>query len=376
MKLTLQTQLFPDATQAKQLADTMTAFNAAAAWLAGKAFELKSANKVKLQQLFYQDLRAQFGLSAQMAIRCIAQVCEAYRRDKAKRPHFKPYASIPYDQHLMSFKGLGRVSLLTLEGRIIIPVVMGKYQAERFSLRHGQCDLLRRKDGKWFLLVTVTLPDSTPTPSTDFLGVDFGVVKLATDSEGESFSGAGVERLRQKRQTQRNKLQQAAAKRKAKGQRPKAIRRKLKNLSSKEARFRRDTNHVISKRLVEKATDTARGIALEDLSGIRERTRFRKNQRARMSGWSFYQLRTFVEYKAAIAGVPVVAVNPKHTSQMCSQCGHTEKANRKSQAEFCCRRCGFESNADINGALNIRARAVVNQPLVSENAPVGLQQAA
>jgi len=79
-----------------------------------------------------------------MAIRCIAQVCEAYGRDKSIRPRLKKYAGVPYDQRMMSFKGVDRVSLLTLEGRIKVPVVMGKYQSERFDGKHGQCDLLRR----------------------------------------------------------------------------------------------------------------------------------------------------------------------------------------------------------------------------------------
>src|SRR2546428_9606094 len=319
--LTLQTQLLPDKDQAQKLSATMQAFNAAADWLAGEAFRLKTANKVKLQQLYYRQLREDFGLSAQMTIRCIAQACEAYSRDKSNRPQFKKYASVPYDERLMSFKGVDRVSLLTLEGRIIVPVI---------------------------------------------ISVDLGVENIAADSDGARFSGAGVEGVRQKSHKQRQALQQAAAKRKARGYRPKSLRRKLKNLSGKEARFRRDTNHVISKRLVEKATDIHRGIALEELKGIRERARFRKNQRAKMSGWGFYQLRAFIEYKAAIAGIPVVAVDPKHTSQMCSQCGHTEKANRKSQSEFLCRWCGFEIHADINGALNVRARALVNALMVSE----------
>jgi len=148
VKLTLQTQLLPDKDQVKKLSDTMRAFNAAADWFAGEAFRLKSADKVKLQQLYYRQLRNDFRLSAQMAIRCIAQICEAYGRDKSKRPGFRKYASVPYDQRLMSFKGVDRVSLLTLEGRIIVPVIMGKYQSERFNGKHGQCDLVRRKDGK------------------------------------------------------------------------------------------------------------------------------------------------------------------------------------------------------------------------------------
>src|SRR5262245_17260678 len=221
LKLTLQTQLLPDADQAKKLSDALQAFNSAADWLAGEAFSLRTANKVELQQLYYRRLRDEFGLSAQMAIRCIAQVCEAYSRDKSTRPRFKKYASIPYDQRLMSFKGVDRVSLLTLEGRIIVPVIMGKYQSERFNGKLGQCDLVRRKDGKWFLLVTVDLPDGTPQPATDFIGVDLGVENIATDSDDYQASGQSVERVRQKNHKQRQELQRASALRRAKGHRAK-----------------------------------------------------------------------------------------------------------------------------------------------------------
>ncbi|SEP92737.1 hypothetical protein SAMN05421693_1117 [Ectothiorhodospira magna] len=163
----------------------MGAFNAAADWLAGEAFARKTANKIALQKLYYHALRARFGLSAQMAVRCIAQMCEAYKRDKTKRPRFGEFASIPYDQRLMSFKGVDRVSLLTLTGRIVVPFVMGQYQKERFTNAKGQCDLVRRKDGKWFLLVTVDLPDGTQMPTTDFIGVDLSVINLATDRDGD-----------------------------------------------------------------------------------------------------------------------------------------------------------------------------------------------
>src|SRR5215467_10291874 len=91
VKLTLQTQLSPDGDQARKLSATMQAFNAAADWLAGEAFRLKTANKVELQHLYYNRLRDDFGISAQMAIRCVAQVCEAYKRDKSIRPRFKKY---------------------------------------------------------------------------------------------------------------------------------------------------------------------------------------------------------------------------------------------------------------------------------------------
>src|SRR5262249_50580329 len=273
VKLILQTQLLPDEDQAVQLSATMRSFNAAADWLAGEAFRLKTANKVELQQLYYNQLRDDFGISAQMAIRCIAQVCEAYKRDKSIRPRFKKYASIPYDQRLMTFKGIDRVSLLTLEGRTIVPVVMGKYQSERFNGKHGQCDLVKRKDGKWFLLVTVKTPDVAPAPATDFIGVDFGVVNLAVDSDGEMHMGDDVERTRQHYVKVKRSLQRKATKRKRCGKRPLNAKRKLKALSGRERRFKANTNHTIAKKIVAKATDTGRGIAIEDLEGIRSRTR-------------------------------------------------------------------------------------------------------
>ena len=91
---------------------------------------------------------------------------------------------MPLDQRLMSFKGIDRVSILTLQGRLLVPFVMGAYQRQRFTNSKGQSDLVCRKDGKWFLLVTVDLPDKRPTPQSDFLGVDMGTIQLATDSDG------------------------------------------------------------------------------------------------------------------------------------------------------------------------------------------------
>jgi putative transposase len=366
MKLTLQTQLFPSREQAEALEATMRAFNAGADWLAGEAFAAKTANKIALQKIHYTLLRDRFGLSAQMAVRCIAQVCEAYKRDKTKRPHFRPLASMPFDQRMMSFKGLDRVSLLTLTGRVIVPLVMGRYQTDRFTAAVGQCDLVRRRDGKWFLLVTVDLPDGTKPHTTDFLGVDLGVANIAATSDGDLHSGDGIEVCRQRYATARRSLQRSAAGRQRKGRRPKSIRRKLRAISGREARFRKDVNHCISKTLVATAKGTGRGIALEELTGIRDRIRLRKRQRARVHGWSFFQLRSFVEYKAQLVGVEVLAVDPRNTSRTCNSCGAVDKANRASQAQFRCRHCGHEAHADINAALNIRAKVLVMAPKVSQ----------
>src|SRR5215475_4953084 len=147
MKLTLKIQLFPDKEQAELLQLTMERFNDARSWLAAQAFELGVANKVKLQQLFYYDLREKFGLSAQMAALCIRHVGGTYSRDKSIKPVFRKHAAMPYDGRIMSFKGVDRVSLLTLEGRVIVPFLRGEHQRVRFSHAEGQSDLVRRKDG-------------------------------------------------------------------------------------------------------------------------------------------------------------------------------------------------------------------------------------
>ncbi len=142
---------------------------------------------------------------------------------------------------------------------------MGKYQQERFTAAKGQCDLVLRKDGKWFLLVTVDLPDGTKPPTTDFIGVDLGVANIATDSDGQHYSGDAVEAVRNRQHTLRASLQRAASAKKRRGMRPKNIRRKLKRLSGKERRFRANENHRIAKSLVAKAKGTGRGLALEEL---------------------------------------------------------------------------------------------------------------
>ena len=108
VKITRQVQLLPTPEHAAQLKAMMIRFNEAARWLAGEAYSLKTANKVKRQPLSYRELRDRFGLSAQMAVRCMTQACECYKRDKTTRPHIRPLAAIPYDQCTMSSKGLDK----------------------------------------------------------------------------------------------------------------------------------------------------------------------------------------------------------------------------------------------------------------------------
>lgn len=115
--------------------------------------------------------------------------------------------------------------------------------------------------------------------------------------------------------------------------------------------------YVISKRIVATAKALNQGIALENLQGIRDRVRLRSSQRATLHSWAFYQLRQYITYKAALAGMVVVAVDPRNTSRQCARCDYIDKANRRTQSQFLCVSCGCASNADFNAALNIRRRA-------------------
>jgi len=321
-----------------------------------------------LRRLCYEEVRGQFGLSSQMAQLAIKIARDAYCRDKSIRPEFRPLAAMPFDQRTMSFKGIDRVSLLTLEGRIVVPFVLGSYQAERMALPKGQSDLVLRDDGKWFLVITVDVPEEAPVPVTDFIGIDLGVNNIATDSDGGQMPGAKVEKARRKYGDKRKTLQEAAAKRKQSGTRPRSIRRRLAKERAKESRYKRDVNHCTAKDYVANAKGTGRGIAVEDLSGIRDRTTANgADARNRLSGWSFFQFRSFLEYKATLAGVPVAIVDPAYTSQTCAECGYCARRNRKTQATFRCLHCEHSADADFNAARNVRARALV---MVSQGDPI------
>jgi putative transposase len=90
----------------------------------------------------------------------------------------------------------------------------------------------------------------------------------------------------------------------------------------------------------------------------RQLVKLRRNRQRRvLQSWASSQLRAFIAYNAALAGVPVVYVNPAYTSQTCSRCGHCEQANRRSQAKFLCVSCGYSAHADLNAAVNIRKAA-------------------
>ena len=253
----------------------MPAFNAACTYIAEIAYEQQLASKFKLQRLLYYEVRQRFGLSAQLAIRAIAKVVEAYKRDKSQRIAFRLDGAVVYDERILSFQGLDAVSLTTLHGREVVPMQMGDYQRVQLHRAKGQADLIVI-DGVFYLLVTIDSPAEPPIVPECFLGVDLGIVNLATDSDGHTYTGADVEIVRQRCLTHRKTYQATGTK---------AAKRRLKKLASKESRFRRLVHHTISKRLVAHAKDTKAALSLEDLTGILDRTTVRKGQRNKHYSW-------------------------------------------------------------------------------------------
>lgn len=347
------------------LAATGRAFNAAASWIAQICWAENITNTNTAHHRVYGETRERFGLGAQLAVCARAKAVEAIKAVKAKHratcPQFGPRGSVRYDARTYRLMSLDRVSLNTLDGRVVCRLLLGARQHEMLvdpAWEIGGADLVWRR-GVYYLHVTQSREaPEPPAPDGGTIGVDLGIVNLATDSEGHTFSGAQVHVVRARYHQRRQRLQKVGTKN---------AKRRLRKNAGKERRFQRDVNHCISKTLVAKAAVSRKTIALEDLRGIRERVAVRREHRYARHSWAFFQLRTFLTYKSAWAGVPLHLVDPRNTSRTCSACGHCEKANRRSQAEFLCQRCGFTLNADYNAAINISRKewAAVNQPMAS-----------
>jgi transposase len=280
MQLTAKLKLQPTQAQADSLKRTLITANAACDSISGIAWETRTFGKFALQKLVYQDVRARFGLTAQVVIRCIAKVADAYKLDRKTRRIFKPLGSIAYDARILSWR-LERdtISIWTVDGRQTIPFLAHQRAKELLQGQRGESDLCLI-DGEFYLFTACEIDEPNHKDVTDFLGVDLGIAKLAVDSRGEVHQGKTVKAVRYRQRKLRTKLQRKGTQ---------SARRRLKKLAGKERRFGAWVNHNISKRIVAKAERTGTGIALEDLQGIRDRVRARKPQRATLHSWSFFR---------------------------------------------------------------------------------------
>lgn len=366
MKIVARVKLRPgSAHDADALAATLRACNRGANWVSAVAYEQDLKRRNDLHDSVYYDLKATFDLSAQPAARVIGKVVDAYatlagnikngnltgkalRKVESKPIQFREDAAQAFDDRCLSWQIDQRtVSIWTTSGRIKgIPFVCSPEALKLLEARKGESDLVMR-DGEFFLIATIDLAEPEPYEPDGFLGVDLGIVNIATTSDGDKMSGRRLNRYRRR-------MRRTTAKLQCKG--TKSAKRALKRIRRREARFATDTNHVVSKKIVTTAERTSRGVALEELKGIRKRVTARKEQRYGLHSWAFAQLGAFVEYKARRTGVPVVFVDPRNTSRQCSECKHTHRTNRVSQSWFACRSCGTVMNADLNGSRNISAR--------------------
>ena len=235
----------------------------------------------------------------------------------------------------------------------------GARQLEWLKFQQGESDLVY-SGGTFYLLATCEVPEPTPEDVDGYLGVDLGIAEIATDSLGTSYSGAQVKRVRRKHRRLRKSLRKSLQKC---GTR--SAKRKLKKLSGRGAHFGRNTNHVVSRAIVKTAECNRLGISVEKLTGITKQVQVKCGRRDDLHSWSFFQLKQFVSYKARLAGIPLVEIDPRSTSRTCYECGHCDKGNRKTQAEFVCQACEHTDNADRNAAKNIAAKADIKRPIVS-----------
>ena len=357
MKLIVRIKLQPTSEQHVSLKQTLEAANAACNYVSDLAWRERTFGQFALHKLCYADVRAQFGLGADCAVRVFAKVADGYKLDRKSKRTFKPHGAFPFNDRLVSYKLEQRiVSIWTMDGRQKMPFVVSELGAQLLEGLRRECDVVYRK-GEFYLYQCCDVDEPPVDDVDDFLGVDMGVTNIAVDSTGKIHQGKTMKSVRFRHRKLRAKLQKKGTK---------SARRRLKKLAGKEQRFAKDVNHVISKHIVAKAKDTGCGIALEDLTHIRKRVTARKPQRATLSGWSFAQLRAYIEYKAKLMGVPVVAVDPRNTSRTCPCCGHIDKANRKTQSTFLCVSCGFSGLADHIAAVNIGRGALLSVPNVSD----------
>jgi putative transposase len=303
-----------DADAAAAIRATAAQFNAAATYCASVAWEERITNKNKLHHVVYGPTRVTYGLGAQLACCARDKAAEAVRAARANGydtcPTFRPDSAIRYDARTYRLMSMDRVSLNTLTGRVVGQFLLGEFQRRHLydtSWKIGGAELVQR-DGQFYLHITQTKANPDPDEPTGFLGVDLGIINLGADSDGKTYSGAHVQAVRERRFKQRQELQQANTRR---------ARWRLRKNARREARFQRDVNHCISKKLVAKARTARKALALEDLTKIRERVTVRRAQRRARHSWAsptseLYRLQGRASRRAGRCGR-----SAQHQSHLC-----------------------------------------------------------
>ncbi|WP_136415853.1 RNA-guided endonuclease TnpB family protein [Herbaspirillum sp. ST 5-3] len=324
-------------------------------------------NRVALHQRAYTMLRETTPLGSQMCCNAIYSVCKAYKaqmeRGRIRKDDMVPVirfnrASVHYDKRTYSLKG-DTVSLNTLNGRIVVPMILGDHQRRIVgSGKPKEAELVFCR-GKWFFNLVVESGDKKQDASGLVMGVDVGENNLAATSTGKVFGGEQLRDWRDRHLALRRRLQSNGSQ---------SAKQTLRQVSGKEARRVKHVNHETSKAIVAEAMKAGVAkILMEDLTHIRDRIKGGKRVRGRLHRWAFRQLQTFVEYKAKAEGIEVEYVSPAYTSQTCSCCGELGK---RAKHRFVCEHCGLRAHSDLNASRNLaRIGGTAVLPMAAVNTP-------
>ncbi|MEH1812612.1 MAG: transposase [Nostoc sp.] len=352
--LTMVCKLNPTPQQVAQIEATLKAF-ADACNYANEQVKPQITSKTTIQNLVYQDLRSKFLLSANLTVRACARVGANRKTAKQKNKpvkFFKP-TSADYDARIFAFREKDwTVSLTLSEGREHIKLDAGNYQRGKLKRQKPtSAQLCKHRDGSYYIHIQIKDEVPEPLKPNNVIGVDFGRRDIAVTNNGDKWDGKQITEVRDKYAKVRASLQQKASKGTRSTRR--RARQILQRLSGRERRFQQWLNHQISYRIIQQAKSSSAIVAIENLTGIRERINTQprnKVERRRSNSWSFYQLRSFLEYKGIKQGVEVIAVPPAYTSLTCHQCLHI---GLRSDKRFRCGNCGWHGDADLNGAKMI-----------------------
>jgi IS605 OrfB family transposase len=361
LTLTAKIRIQPDQREQALLVETLKAVKAGSNFVSDQVFQSHILSRTKLIKLTYATLRTEFQLRSQMSQSIAIAVLAKYKSAKSNghewsRIRFKkPEYDLVFNRDY-SLRSKGVFSINTLEGRIQVAYEMkGMEHFFDGTWKFGTAKLVFKKQN-YFLHVpmTKTLPEIDLNDIHNVVGVDLGINFLAFSYNSEQmtafFKGRRIKDQRAHYKRIRTSLQQK--------QTPSA-RRRLKQIGPRENRWMTDVNHQVSKALVEQAGRNSL-IVLEELKGVHSATeRVRKGDRWMTVSWAFHQLRQMIEYKAKLNQVAVIAVDPAYTSQCCPKCEHTAKVNRnKMLHRFTCQRCGYTSNDDRIGAMNLQRKGI------------------
>ena len=356
MTVTAKIQISVSGTDRALLDNTISVYRDACNYVSDYIFRTHDLKQFSLNKVLYSDLRERFGLKSQMAQSVFKTVIARYKtilenQKEWIKPSFKkPQYDLVWNRDYSLTQNCFSVN--TLAGRVKLPYFtkgMDKY-FDHTVYKFGTAKLVN-KHGKYFLHIPVTydIEDANLSDVCNIVGIDRGInfVVATYDSKHKSgfVSGKTIKQKRAAYSKLRKELQMR--------QTPSA-RRRIKAIGQREKRWMQDVNHCVSKALVE-SNPKHTLFVLEDLTGVRNATErvCTKNRYVSVS-WSFYDLEQKLIYKAKQNQSTVIKVNPRYTSQCCPVCGHIEKANRNKKLHlFTCKNCGYKSNDDRIGAMNL-----------------------